>query len=158
MAVAFSVTKHAVCRPGNLIATHYGEHMVSLNITDAVDNGTIVKVGDMTALDKWNYEAASEIKATIALKDGAGMYLVVIDEVSDDKTALIYQKPLIEYESPRSLAEEAAFYNDPADGPVRGYILHALDRFWLSEEGFSGTPEVGKKITSITGGKLTVSA
>ena len=75
---------------------------------------------------------------------------------AEERTALIYQKPLIDYESPRALTQISNFYNDPKDGPVRGYVLHSLDRFSLSDEGFSGTPKKGGKITTITDGKLVV--
>ena len=38
MAIKFAVDKHTVCNPGNLLASKYGEHMVSLNITQDTDN------------------------------------------------------------------------------------------------------------------------
>lgn len=156
MAISYTVEKHTVCNPGNLIAEEYGEHMVSLNITEATDNGRIVKVGKMTSLDNWEVEDATEIKAYIALKNSDGTFLVVVDEVADDKTALIYQQPIINEERPKALTDFANFYNDPEDGAVRGYILHALDRFSLSAEGFTSpkTVKVGDEITAILGGKL----
>lgn len=157
MAVNYSVEKHTVCELGNLIAQEYGEHMVSLKITENIDNGRIVKVKDMISLDQYDYEAATTIDAKIVQQNPNGTWLVLVKGVSDDLTALIYQKPLIAYESPSALTSLANWYNDPADGPVRGYILHALDRFSLSEEGFSGTPKKGASITSISNGKLVVS-
>jgi len=163
MAIQWSVQKHTRAEIGNSIAQDYGEHMVSLDIsgeTNGIDNGRVVHVKGMKALDLWEYEAASnQVKATIVLQHPVSkLWLVHIDEVTDDKTAFIYQKPLIEEESPRQLTLEENFYNDPKDGPVRGYIMHALDRYWLSEEGFDGTPAAGKKITTITNGKFVVSA
>lgn len=88
-------------------------------------------------------------------KNADGTWLVVVNK-AEERTALIYQKPLIDYESPRALTQISNFYNDPKDGPVRGYVLHSLDRFSLSDEGFSGTPKKGGKITTITDGKLVV--
>ena len=41
MAIKFAVDKHTVCHPGNLLASNYGEHMVSLDITQDTDNGRI---------------------------------------------------------------------------------------------------------------------
>lgn len=156
MAVKFKTEKHTVCNLGNLIAQNYGEHMVSLNITEDTDNGRIVKVGNMSSLDQYEVEAATKIDAYIVDKNSDGTWLVVVKGVEDDLTALIYQKPLIKYESPRELTQFSNFYNDPADGPVRGYILHALDRFSLSAEGFEGTPKKGATITSIQNGKLVI--
>lgn len=157
MAIKWNVEKHTVCEIGNLIAQNYGEHMVSLNITEATDNGRIVKVGKMSSLDQYEVEEATTIDAYIMQKNPNGTWLVVVNGVEDDLTALIYQKPLIEEESPRALTSFANFYNDPEDGPVRGYILHALDRFSLSDEGFEGTPVAGATIAAISGGKLVIS-
>lgn len=156
MAIKYTVEKHTICNPGNLIAENYGEHMVSLKITDATDNGRIVKVGDMESLDEYKVEAATTIGAYIFDKNADGTWLVVVTSVPDDLTALIYQKPIIAEESPRSLTSFANFYNDPEDGAVRGYILHALDRFSLSSDGFEGTPKKGAKITAISNGKLKI--
>ena len=98
---------------------------------------------------------SSTIDAYIFDKNADGTWLVVVNK-AEERTALIYQKPLIDYESPRALTQISNFYNDPKDGPVRGYVLHSLDRFSLSDEGFSGTPKKGGKITTITDGKLVV--
>lgn len=156
MAIKYTVEKHTICNPGNLIAENYGEHMVSLKITDATDNGRIVKVGDMESLDEYKVEAATTIGAYIFDKNADGTWLVVVTSVPNDLTALIYQKPIIAEESPRSLTSFANFYNDPEDGAVRGYILHALDRFSLSSDGFEGTPKKGAKIAAISNGKLKI--
>lgn len=158
MAINYNVTKYAVMEPGNLIASNYGEHMVSLNITEDTPNGYVCKVGTMSSLDLWEIEEASEIDAYIALKQANGNWLVVVNSVPDDLTAIVYQEPLIEEETPRALTLTSNFYNSPDDGPVRGYILHALDRFALSDEGFDGTPAVGATITSISDGKLVISS
>lgn len=157
MAISYKVDKHTYMNPGNLIAENYGEHMVSLKIEEPTDNATIVKVGKMIALDLWEIEEATTIDAYIALKGVDGTYLVVINSTTDDKTAVIYQKPLINEESPKTLTDLKNFYNDPEDGPVRGYILHTFDRFWVDADGFVGTPDVGKNITVVADGKLVVS-
>ena len=156
MAIKYTVNKHTVCHPGNLIAQNYGEHMVSLGITEDTDNGRIVKVGDMQSLDNYKVEKATTIGATIFDQNADGTWLVVVTSVPDDLTALVYTEPLIAEQSPRALTSIANFYNDPEDGAARGYILHALDRFSLSADGFEGTPKKGAKITTITDGKLVV--
>lgn len=160
MAIEWSVIKHTLCNPGALLAQDYGRHMVSINIDEATDNGTIVTVGKMTSLDNWEIKSKTGVlKAYIAMKGVDGTYLVVVDEVSDNKTALIYQQPIINEESPKALTSLYNFYNDPEDGAVRGYILEDLDRFWLSADGFSGeAPKVGATISTFVDGKLVVDA
>ena len=156
MAISYSVDKHTVCNPGSLIASNYGRHMVSLNITEPTDNGRIVKAGTMSALDLWEVEEATEIDAYVAMKGSDGLWLVVVNDPKDCRNCLIYQKPLIAEESPRKLTSFANFYNDPEDGAVRGYLFDSLDRFWLSEDGFEGKPVVGAAITSISNGKPVI--
>lgn len=154
--VKYTVYKHTVCEPAAMTARTYGKHMVSLNITEDTDNGRIVKVGEMEGLDNYKVEEATTIDAYVAMKGANGLWLVVVNEVKEPRTALIYQEPIVDIESPRKLASISNFYNDPADGPVRGYVLDELDRFWLSDEGFSGTPSKGKKINAIENGKLKI--
>lgn len=158
MAIKYSVDKHTVCKLGGLLAQKYGEYNVSLKITEDTDNGRIVKVGKMDSLDLYATEASTTIGAYIFDQAADGTWLVVVTSVPDDLTALIYQKPLINEESPRKLTSIANFYNDPEDGAVRGYILHALDRFYLSDDGFSGTPKKGATIEAIENGKLKITA
>ena len=159
MAVDYSVTKHTLVEIGNSIAEDYGEHMVSLDIsneTNGIDNGRFVSVDKMTALDLWGYNAVADntVSAYIVMQHPVSkLWLMVIDSVKDDKTAIIYQKPLIAEESPRQITNEENFYNIPEDGPVRGYIIHALDRFWISDNGFDGTPAANAKITKFVNGK-----
>ena len=68
MAISYTVEKHTVCNPGSLIASNYGRHMASLNITDPTDNGRIVKVGEMKSLDLFEVEEATEIDAYVDIK------------------------------------------------------------------------------------------
>ena len=156
MAIKYTVEKHTVCNPGSLIASDYGRHIASVEIDEAIDNGRIIKVGKMTSLDKYEMEDAATIDAYIALQGPDGLWLVVVNDPKDCRNALVYQKPLIDEESPRSLTLLQNFYNDPADGPVRAYLLDSLDRFWLSADGFSGTPAAGATISTITDGKLVI--
>ena len=156
MAINFKTTTFPQMEIGNLLAQNYGEHVLSVEITEDTHNGYICKLGKMKKLDLWTMEEADAIDAYIALKDAAGRFLVVINDPQD--CAVIYQKPLNPYESPKALAN-ASFYNDPADGPVRAYELHKHDRFWLTADAFDGEePEVGKTISTVTDGKLVVNA
>lgn len=154
MAIKYAATKFPQMEIGYLLAQDYGEHILSVNITSDTQNGYHFKPGKMKSLDNWDMKDATEIGAYIALKDAAGRFLVVITDPKG--VGVIYQKPLNNIESPRELALASNFYNDPEDGPVRGYMLHAQDRYWLTPDNFEGTPAVGSEITTITNGKLTV--
>lgn len=155
MAIKYEVSSFPVAKQGNLLATKYGEHMVSLAINEDTPNGYICKIGKMKSLDLFEVEAAGTFKGYIALKGADGMYLVVVEE-TDPLNAIIINKPLINEESPRRLTLEKNYYNDPEDGAVRGYQLHPVDRFWLSADGFQGVAAVGATITGITNGKPTI--
>lgn len=155
MAIKYSAEKFPQMEIGYLLAQDYGEHILSVEISEDTANGYHFKPGKMKSLDLWKMETATEIDAYIALQDASGRYLVVIN---DPKGAcVVYQKPLNNVESPRALASASNFYNDPEDGPVRGYVLHAHDRYWLTADNFEGTPNVGDDITTITNGKLVCS-
>lgn len=154
MAIKFDVKKFPQMEIGYLLAQDYGEHILSVEITDDTPNGYIFKPGKMKELDLWEMDDATEIDAYIATKDGSGRFLVVVNDPKD--CAVVYQKPLNNYESPRELALASNFYNDPDDGAVRGYVLHKYDRFWLTEDAFSGTPVVGSTITTVTDGQLVI--
>lgn len=166
MAISWSVVKHPRAELGNLISEDYGEHIVSLDIDEDTDNGLFAEVTTMKSLDLWDFELANttnDKKFSAYVVDQSktsGLWLVVIDDVSDwnDHLAFIYQKPLIAEESPYELTEEANYYSDPDDGPVRGHITHALDRVWLSEDAFGGSkkPTKGATISSIVNGKPVV--
>lgn len=154
MAIKYEVTKYPQMEIGYLLAQDYGEHILSMKITEEIPNGYIFKPGKMTSLDLWEMDEAKEIDAYIATKDASGRFLVVVNDPKG--CGVIYQKPLNNVESPRKLAQGSNFYNDPADGAVRGYILHAYDRFWVTADAFDGTAEVGKDITTVTDGKLVI--
>lgn len=155
MAIKFNVEKFPVAKQGSLLGSFGGEHMVSLNITEDTPNGYICKIGKMSALDLFDVEEAGTLTGYIAMRGADGTYLFVV-ETTDPLNAVVISEPLIDYESPRSLTLESNFYNDPADGPARGYQLHPVDRWWVSEDGFNGTPTVGATITGVTDGKLTI--
>ncbi len=154
MAIKYAAEKFPQMEIGYLLAQDYGEHILSVNITEDTPNGYHFKPGKMKSLDNWDKEDATEIGAYIALKDATGRFLVVITDPKG--VGVIYQKPLINVENPRALTLASNFYNDPEDGPVRGYMLHAQDRYWLTKDNFEGTPVVGSEITTITNGKLTI--
>ena len=92
MAIKYAATKFPQMEIGNLLAQDYGEHILSVKITEDTPNGYHFKPGKMTSLDNWEMEAATEIDAYIAMKDASGRYLVVIRDPKG--VGVIYQKPL----------------------------------------------------------------
>lgn len=167
--IKWNVTPHLRAEIGDMICEEYGEHMVSLDITEDTENGLFAKVGKMKSLDLYDFELANTktennvttgaISAYIVMQSPInGLWLVILDDVSEynDHLAFIYQKPLIAEESPYKLTKEENFYNDPKDGPVRGHICHALDRVWLSAGHFIGTPAENATISAIQDGRLVI--
>lgn len=158
MAIDYSVVKHTRAEIGKSLAQTGGAHLFSLDIsgeTGGIDNGRFVKVTGMTDLDKYAYGApgSGDVAGKVILQSPtSGLWLIEITE-ADPSVAFIYQKPLIYEESPKVLTDEANFYNDPDDGPVRGYGLSRHDAYWLSADGFSGDVAVGKTFTTVTDGK-----
>lgn len=151
MAIKYTTEKHTVCELGAMVAAEGGRHIVSVKFDKPIDNGRIITVGKMTgALDQWA-EADTPVlsfKGHVYGKGSNGLWLVVVDDPGDAKNALVYQKPLINEESPKSLTLLENFFNDPLDGPVRSYLMDRCDRFWLSDDGFS----LATGVTKVTAG------
>lgn len=110
---------HVVCESSRLKATYAG-HIYDLKMTKDTDNGTIVAIGDH--VEGQVYEAK--------------------DYVAGSKPYLVLTAPLA-YNGRKVWSDEKYFYN--AQGELaRAYELCEGDIFTISEDAFSGTPEVGK--------------
>ena len=59
MAIKYAATKFPQMEIGNLLAQDYGEHILSVKITEDTPNGYHFKPGKMTSLDNWEMEAAN---------------------------------------------------------------------------------------------------
>lgn len=156
MSVAFSVTKHAMGYPSNVLAQRSGEHVFSIKLSTDTDNGNLVAAGDWDGLDVFKEAAVTTFGGKIIQKMSNGNWLVLVTNPGD--ALLVYEKPLSPYESPKDLLSEKAFYNKAGDR-VRAYGLHKFDRFEVSDEAFSGAdPAVGKVISAVTDKKMVVPA
>lgn len=106
-------TKHGVAESSLLKATQVGHHYNLVNTTTDIDNGSLAKIGNYIAADKWQ-----------AAVPAVG-----------DKVVLILTAPKIYEEYTKRMQEECNFYN--AKGEVmRAYELQDTDRFTVTAECF----------------------
>lgn len=142
------MAKHGVVRTDKLMGTDVRSMLVSLNyiVVDnnvetetAIDNGNIVKLGDLVEGEREIYKATAPA-ASDALAD---VVLVASPEVMYDE----------------KLKDLADFYNEEGKN-ARGYRLHSGDIFSLTADaltgttGESGTLAVGSIIELQAGTKL----
>lgn len=154
MAIKFSIEKHAYCFPTKVLAGNGGEHILNIELTSDADNGSIVSAGDYKSFDNYvEAEApeAYEAKIVDIAADG-NFYVEVVNPADAILVCEVINNPYTNYDS--RFKSDKNFYNAAGD-VVRGYVLHKHDIYELSEEGFEGTPEVGKTVT-ITGRKHVV--
>lgn len=154
MAIRFEIEKHAYCFPTKVLAGNGGEHILNIELTNDADNGSIVSVGDYVSFDNYmEAEAPAAYEGKIIDVAADGNFYVEVVEPAD--AVLVYEVPVIAEQNYDSRFKAIKnFYNVKGD-VVRGYVLHKHDIYELSEEGFDGTPEVGKSVT-ISGRKHVV--
>ena len=154
MAIRFEIEKHAYCFPTKVLAGNGGEHILNIELTSDADNGSIVGVGEYKSFDNYvEAEAPAEYSAKIVDKAADGnFYVEVVEPAGAVLVCEVINNPYTNYDS--RFKSEKNFYNAAGD-VVRGYCLVKHDIYELSEEGFEGTPEVGKTVT-ITGRKHVV--
>lgn len=153
MAIHYEIAKHAVCNPANVLAQNYGEHMFSIQLNSDTDNGNLVAVGDYLSLDLFGEAAVTTFGGKIVQQMTNGNYLVMVTDPGD--AVLVYEKPLIAEEYSNTFKKISNFYNKAGEN-VRCYGLHKYDRFEVSAEAFSGTPAVGKTISSVENKKMVI--
>lgn len=112
---------HAVCESSRLKATISG-HIYDLKCHKALDNGTIVSVGDHVE----------------------GQVFASKDYEADGITCLILTPPFA-YNGNKYKSEEKFFYNEAGE-LARAYELHVGDIYTISAAGLTGTPEVGAHV------------
>ena len=153
-----SVTKHAVMFPSRVLAGYGGEHQYNITLTTAADNGNLIGRGAWNSFDNYT-EAACPAGLTGKIVDQAAngnWYVEVTAVPSTGEALLVYNSPIIPYESPRELADLSNFYN-AANEVVKAYTLTVGDIFEVSAEAFSGTP-VKNKAVSVSSKKLAVAS
>ena len=154
MAIKFEIEKHAYCFPTKVLAGNGGEHILNIELTEDADNGAIVSVGDYKSFDNYmEAEAPANYEGKIVDIAADGNFYVEVVEPAD--AVLICEVVVIAEQNYDSRFKDPKNFYNKAGEVVRGYVLHKHDIYELSEEGFEGTPEVGKTVT-ITGRKHVV--
>lgn len=154
-----TLNKHAVCFPSKVLAGNMGAHIFDVKLTTAADNGNIIsrtKGAWTPGFDNYTEAACPNgFTAKIVGKSPRGYWYVEVMTVPTDSEALlVYNSPIIPYESPRELADESNFWN-AANDVVKAYTLTVGDVFEVSDEAFTGNPDVGKALT-VASKKLVV--
>ena len=155
MAIRINIDNtHAYCFPTKVLAGNGGEHILNIELTSDADNGSIVSAGEYKSFDNYVEAAAPagyEAKIVDVAADG-NFYVQVVTPADAILVCEVIDNPYNNYDSRFTASKN--FYNAAGD-VVRGYVLHKFDIYELSEEGFEGTPEVGKTVT-VTGRKHVV--
>ena len=153
-----NVTKHATCFPSKIAASAGSPHVFNITLTTAADNGNIIGRGAYRHLDNYAEAACPNgfaAKIIDQAKNG-NWYVEVTAVPSGAEALLVYNSPIIPYESPRELADESNFYN-AAGEVVKAYTLIVGDVFEVSAEAFTGIPVKNKALT-VASKKLVVAA
>ena len=147
-----TVGEHAVCFPSKVLAGNMGAHIFDVKLTTAADNGNIISRTKGAWVDGSfeNYAEAAcpegfTAKVVSQAKNG-NWYVEVLTVPTTSEALLVYNSPIIPYESPASLADLHNFYN-AAGEIVKAYVLTVGDIFEVSEEAFTGTPTKGASLT-----------
>ena len=156
MAIKFEIEKHAYAFPTKILAGNGGEHILNIELTADADNGSIVSVGDYVSFDQYK-EATAPVGYEAKIVDKAADGNFYVEVVEPANAVLIYEVPVIAEQNYDSRFKAIKNFYNKTGAVVRGYVLHKYDIYELSEEGFEGTPEVGKSVT-ITGRKHVVGA
>lgn len=154
MHIQYTLGGHATALPSDVLAGGtYGGHMFHIELDSDADNGNLVAVGDWKSLDLFSEGTVTTFTGKIVEKMADGNYLVLVTDPGD--AVLVYNIPVAAEDWTNSWKKESNLYNKAGD-VVRCYGLTKYDRFEVSAEGFSGTPEVGKEITGVTDKKMVV--
>ena len=156
MTIGYSIAKHAVANPSNVLAAEGGEHIYNIKLSSDTDNGNLIAV-DFTnwiSFDLFGEAAVTKFEGTIVQKMPNGNWLVLVTDPGD--ACLVYQAPIAAEEWTNSWKRESNMYN-AKDSIVRCYKLHEGDRFEVSALGFTGTPEEGASIEAVTSKKMVIS-
>ena len=146
---------NAYCFPTKIASGQSG-HVLNIVLTAEADNGSIVTTSadSYVSFDQYTEEAAPagyEAKIVDVAADG-NFYVQVVEPADAILICEVVDNPYTNYDS---RFKDSKLFTNAAGSVVRGYCLSKFDIYELSEEGFDGTPEVGKTVT-ITGRKHVV--
>ena len=127
---------HTVCETTNLRATHYVARIFDCVCDVDVDNGTFGYMDELAEGHShvYNFKAGT--------KEGKQVVIAHNPEWTEDTSNRLNQR------------KDKFFI--PAGTVFRAFVIDELDEVALSEQGFSGAPEVGKYVTIDGNGKLVV--
>jgi hypothetical protein len=132
--------------------------MYSLQHSDDLWNGAVVAKGDYVSLDLYEAAEAKAINAKIVdVAANGNFYVEIQKDAAASDVLVVYNAPVIEEEYNKTFQLESNYYI-PASEEARAYPVREGDIWELSAEAFSGTPSVGKSITSISDKKWVVGA
>lgn len=153
MAIAYTIAKHATAGVSKTLANSGGSHIYNVTLTTDADNGNIIGRGEMISLDNYAEATPTSFAGKIVWQAANGNWYVEVTEATN--ALLVYNVPMIYEDYSNKFKAESNFYNAAGD-VVRGHELVVGDIFEVSAEGFSGTPSVGKTISTITDKKMVV--
>lgn len=145
MAIKYSIEKHATAFPSKVLAHEGGAHIFNIELTEACDNGNIVRKGDWLSLDLYGEATASTMKGVIRQQATNGNWYVEIT-ANPDHELFVYQVPMIAEEWTNTFKKESNFYNEAGD-VVRAYDLAVGDIVEVSALGFDGEIKAGSDVT-----------
>lgn len=117
--------QHITCWSSSLNATHFGNHIYSIEITEDMDNGLLVSRDTYVGDQVWKMK-----------KYAAGQ-----------EPLLLLNPPVVPFTAVSGYATEDKFYNAKGEGAVRAYTLDMGDRYALTVNAFDKEPTVGKFVT-----------
>lgn len=94
-----------------------------------IEQGSLVAIGDLVDGEREIYNAAAVTDAT-----AEKVALIASDEVNYDPRKAMWED-----------------FTNEANYPAKAYELNKNDEFTISEDGFTGTPEVGKYLITTNG-------
>lgn len=147
------IAEHAVAYPSKTLCQTGGRHIVSIKVTDDIDNGCIVRKGQFIDLDAYEEATASTMTGVIQKQAANGNWYIEIT-ANPDEELFLYNQPFIAEDYTNRFKAEKNFYN-AAGEYVRGYDLAVGDVVEVSASGISGTPSVGATVT-VSNKKFTV--
>lgn len=146
MAIKYTIEKHAVAFPSNMLARHGGKHIYNIELDKDTDNGQIVAKGDWKGFQYYGVKESTGVTAVVREQAKNGNWYVEITQPGDG--LFLRQVPQIEEEYTKDFQKESNFYNLKGD-IIRGYEMAVGDIVEVSEEGFDKKPEVGKTLTVV---------
>ncbi len=145
MALGLKKEKHTVAFMSKLLAGFGGAHQFNMTLASDRDNGELVLRGEWNSFDNYDEKSGKITFEGVIRAENTTEGGYYIEVVKPGDALIIYNTPKNPYTG-TDLDEPELFYNEKGDTVV-GKQLVVGDIFSISDEGFKGTPEVGKTVT-----------